>query len=84
MRYGQIDQSNVRAVLTNQKKKNPARSFLIMAGFNVAAAIAFLIFYFFYRDAGGQNSYYLLIAAAISGSAAVALIVLYSSFRNKF
>lgn len=79
-----IDTPNFRAVLTKQPQKNPAKGFLIMAGFNIAGAVAFLIFYFLYRDSGGQDSYYMLIAAAISGSAAVALVVLYNSYKNKF
>lgn len=70
--------------MTKQQQKNPARGFLIMAGFNLAAALAFILFYFLYRGSGGEDSYYLLIASLVSGSAAIALVVLYNNYKNKF
>jgi hypothetical protein len=70
--------------VTDQKQKNPASAFLIMAGFNVAGTIAFLVFYVLYKNSGGTNSEYLLIAASIAGVSSVALILLYRVFKKKF
>ena len=51
--------------MAEQKPTNPATGFLIMAGFNVLAAFAFVVFYFLYDTSGGERSYYLLIAAGV-------------------
>jgi hypothetical protein len=65
------------------KGSNPAVGFLIMAGFNVLAAISFLVFYFLYKSAEGEQSYYLLIAALVSIVAAAGLLVAYNVFKKK-
>jgi RsiW-degrading membrane proteinase PrsW (M82 family) len=69
--------------VANKKQANPASAFLIMAGFNVAGTIAFLVFYFLYRNSGGENGYYFLIAAAVSGFSSGMLFLLYRFFKKK-
>ena len=69
--------------MAKQNQKNPASAFLIMAGFNIAGTVAFLVFYFLYRNSGGENSYYFLVAAAVSGFSSVMLLFLYRFFKKK-
>jgi hypothetical protein len=63
--------------------KNPASAFLLMAGFNVVAAVGFIVFYFLHKGANGEQSYFLLIAALVSIAAAAGLIVAYNVFKRK-
>ncbi len=83
-RESPTENESVMQALAQQQTKNPARAFLMMAAFNVVAAIAFIIFYFLYKNSGGEDSYFLLVAGSISGVAAVALVVVYNTFKKKF
>jgi hypothetical protein len=69
--------------MVEQKSTNPATGFLIMAGFNVLAALAFVVFYVLYDTSGGERSYYLLIAAGICLFASGGLLVAYTYFRER-
>jgi hypothetical protein len=70
--------------MAENKSKDPAAGFLIMAAFNILAAIVFLVFYFLYDTRGGEHSYFLLIAAVVSFVAGVGLLVAYNFFKGKF
>ena len=67
----------------DQKPTNPATGFLIMAGFNVLASLAFVVFYFLYDTSGGERSYFLLIAAGVCLLASGGLLVAYTYFRER-
>jgi hypothetical protein len=69
--------------MSEVKGKNPAVGFLFIAGFNVLAAIAFIVFYFLYENSGGERSYLLLIAAVIFLLASGGLLVAYNYFRER-
>ena len=67
--------------MVDDKAKNPAIGFLYMAGFNVLAAITFVVFYFV--SAVGERSYWFLIAAVVLLFASAGSIVAYNFFRTR-
>lgn len=66
-----------------QPKKSPATGFLVMAIFNLVAAVVLIVFYFPYKNAGGAESHYLLIAGGVCAVSSVVLYLLYGVFKQK-
>lgn len=70
-------------MIEQKKNANPALGFLIMAGFNVLAAVTFIVFYFLGHDENGEKNFWLLIASLISIVAAAGLLFAYNYFKRK-
>jgi len=64
-----------------EPQKNPASGFLVMAAFNVAGALVFLVLYFLNRN--GENSFFFLLAAGVEVVASAGLSVIYNIFKRK-